>query len=120
MIMDTRLIYIDYEAFLVPMLDFANFETTLPVFKSKFEDTYSKTELKTVSSIKEEAEIFRNVGFNNENYLLYHGIALQNNQQECYSLSLSFTERKDDNLKSNRAAFFAKYFLYDKNDSDLM
>ena len=120
MILDSRLIYIDYEAFLVPMLDFANFDPTLPVFKGKFDETYSKSEIKTTSSIREDTQIFRNIGFNNENYLLYHGLALKNNQQECFSLSLTFSERKDDSLKTNRASFFAKYFLYDKNDADLM
>ncbi len=120
MILDTRVIYIDYEAFLVPMLDFENFDTQQEVFKAKFDESYQKSEIKARSSVKADEQIFRNIGFNNENYLLYHGIVLKDNPQDCYSLSLSFSERKDDNLKTNRAQFFARYFLFDKTGSDQM
>ncbi len=120
MILDTRLVYINFEAFLVPMLDFANFDTKDPVLKPKFDEAYEKSEIKASVSHRQDDEIFRNIGFNNENYLIYHGLALSDNAQDCYSLSLSFSDRKDDSLKKNRAAFFAKYFLYDKNEYDFM
>ena len=45
MILDTRLVYINFEAFLVPMLDFANFETSSPVVKLKFDEAYKNSEI---------------------------------------------------------------------------
>ena len=117
MILDTRAIYIDYEAFLVPMLDFENYDTNQAVFKAKFDEGYKVSEIRARSSVRADEQIFRNIGFNNENYLLYHGIALKDNPQDCYSLSLSFSERKDDSLKTNRAQFFARYFLFYKTGS---
>lgn len=120
MILDTRLVYINFEAFLVPMLDFANFETSSPVVKLKFDEAYKNSEILASRNYRPEEQIFRNIGFTNENYLLYHGIVFKDNPQDCYSLTLSFSERKDDNLKLNRARFFSKYFLFDKNQEDVM
>jgi hypothetical protein len=121
MILDSRIIYVNYEAFLIPMLDFANYrEVTEKALRLKFDEAYQTTQIKADSLISKDSQVFVNLGMSNENYLLYHGIALRDNSHDCYSVSLSFSERQDDELKANRKEFFAKYFLYDKNDIDQM
>jgi hypothetical protein len=56
-----------------------------------------------------------------DSLLIYYGTTLENNEEnDCYSLSLTFTERKDDNLASQRSQFFSKYFLFDRNHFDVI
>lgn len=122
LILDSRLIYVDYEAFLIPMLDFANYkeysENPSRVFRAKFNSEYTTTQIKTMQEVGANSEIFENLGYSNDNYLLYHGFVLPENSHDCYSVTLSFSERQDDNLKEQRKAFFSKYFLFDKTNSD--
>ena len=122
MILDSRLIYVDYEAFLVPMLDFANYqENTEKAFRAKFEEgNPESTLIKSDSSITKGSQVFLNLGYSNQNYLLYHGIALKDNSHDCYAITATFTERQEDELREQRKNFFAKYFLFDKNEIDQM
>lgn len=124
MILDSRIKYVDYEAFLLPMVDFANFrenpENPSRVFKANFDSAYTKTVINAPYDLKRDEQLFVNIGFNNDNYLLYHGFVLKDNSHDCYSTSLSFSERQDDPLREHRKVFFARYFLYDKNVQDQM
>jgi hypothetical protein len=124
MILDSRLMYINYEAFLIPMLDFANYqedeENPTRTFRPKFDEGYSKTDIKTQGNYAKDKQVFENIGYSGDNYLLYHGISLPNNGHDCYSTSLTFSEKQEDNLREYRKAFFARYFLFDKNDIDQM
>jgi len=124
MILDSRLIYVDYEAFLIPMLDFANYaeskENPTRVFRAKFNEEYTQTSIKSQANVEKGAELFENLGYSNENYLLYHGLAFKDNTHDCFIISLSFSGKQDDNLKEIRKTFFARYFLYDKNNDDSM
>lgn len=122
LILDSRLIYVDYEAFLIPMLDFANYKESTQnptkILRAKFDESYTTTEIKAMEDVGANSQIFENLGYSNDNYLLYHGIVLKDNSHDCYSLSLSFSERQDDSLREQRRTFFGKYFLYDKSNSD--
>jgi hypothetical protein len=124
LILDSRLIAVNFESFLIPMLDFVNYaensQSPERLFRPRFNEAYTTTEVKANSLVREGDEIFENLGYNNDNYLLYHGIVLRDNSYDCYSMSLSFTERQDDNLRETRKTFFGRYFLYDKNNLDLM
>lgn len=56
-----------------------------------------------------------------DSLLIYYGTTIENNEEnDCFSLSLTFSERKDDNLASQRSQFFSKYFLYDRNHFDVI
>jgi len=124
MILDSRLMYIDYEAFLIPMLDFANYaeneQDKNKIFRAKFNEDYTKSEVKAMKNFIRDHDVYESLGYNNDNYLIYHGIALKENFHDCYSISLTFSERQDDNLREKRITYFSKYFLYDKNDIDQM
>ena len=106
------------------MVDFANFrenpENPSKVFRANFDPSYSRTVITSPSDIKKDEQVYVNIGFNSDNYLLYHGFVLKDNSHDCYSVSLSFSEKNDDPLKDHKRAFFGRYFLYDKNTVDLM
>jgi len=123
--LDSRLIYVDYEAFLIPMLDFANFgenQKTYPtkLFRPKFNEEYITTEIKAENNFARGSQILVNPGQTGDQYLLHHGISIPNSKSNCYSLSLSFSDRQDDPLKDIRKEFFSSYFLFDQNHFDMM
>lgn len=121
--MDSRLVYINYEAFLVPMLDFHNFRqdetTSQRQLKAKFDEN-KQTEIKTNDKYAIGQQVFENLGLNSDNLLLYHGLVLQDNPNDCFSLSVSFAEKNDDQLKEERKVFFGRYFMFDRNYLDMM
>ena len=56
-----------------------------------------------------------------DNLLIHHGLSLDNNEEnDCYSLTFTFSDRKDDKLASERSKFYSKYFLFDSNHFDLI
>jgi hypothetical protein len=121
MTLDNRIIYIDYEAFLAPMLDLSNYHPgNTNILRAKFNKEYTHSSIKSTSYISAGSQILVNIGFSNINYLMYHGLSFHDNDNDCYLLTLSFSERQDDNLRVQRSQYFSKYFLYDKNDSDEM
>ena len=122
-ILDSRMVYIDYEAFLIPMLDSVNMKESAKnpsrVLKLKFEENGDSV-VRASSDFSKGQEVFENIGFNSDNYLLYKGIVLENNFHDCYSLIASFSEKAEDGLKDFRKAVFSRYFLFDSNVSDIM
>lgn len=122
-ILDSRMIYIDYEAFLVPMLDIfqpkQSHKNPYKVLKLKFEENGNSI-VKAIDNFEKGKEVFENIGFNSDNYLLYKGLVIENNFLDCYSLSASFNDKAEDGLKDIRKAVFSRYFLFDSNVSDLM
>jgi hypothetical protein len=122
LILDSRLIYIGYQAFLVPMLDFANYRENpvnpTKVLKPEFDK--DNTEIKALYDIKKSEQVYVDLGSSNNDLLLHHGITLENNYHDCYLLTLGFTSIHEDPLKNERKKFFAKFFLYDSNEVDLM
>ena len=123
-IVDSRTRYVDYEAFLIPMYDFAGFKesTRQPakLSKNKFDETTNSTNIHTIDDTKAGEEVFVNLGYNNDNYLLYQGTTLDPNSHDCFSIIASFSERQDDELRVKRKEFFSKFFLFDKNEVDEM
>lgn len=121
--LDARLIFISYEAFLVPMLDLANFKENKDhpekVLKLAFAKGDNKvTQFKSFENISHGQQIFINKGLNNDKYLISHGMVIKDNSYDCFSMSLSFSSRYDDPLSKQRKTFFAKFFLYDSNYTD--
>lgn len=103
------------------MLDFANYHPgNSNIFKAKFNQDYTHSSIKAVSYVSAGSQIVNNIGFSNANYLMYHGLSFHDNDNDCYLVTLSFSERQDDNLRFQRKQYFSRYFLYDKNDSDEM
>lgn len=76
--------------------------------------------VKTNSSFKKQSEVKVGSKSSGDSLLIYYGIAMDNNPHDCLSLSLTFSERKDDKLVSERSAYFGKYFLFDRNHFDLI
>lgn len=122
-ILDSRMIYVGYEAFLIPMMDLAqpreSAKNPARVLKLKFDEN-GNAFVKANSDFFESQEVFENIGYNSDNYLLYKGLVLKNNFYDCFSLAASFNEKAEDGLKEVRKAVFSRYFLFDSNVSDLM
>lgn len=122
-ILDTRLIYIDFEAYLIPMLDLANVRESsrnpAKVLKLKFDENGSSV-ARAASDFARGQEVFENNGYNSDNMLLYKGFVLENNFHDCYSLIGSFSEKSEDGLKDMRKSVFSRYFLFDSNVGDIM
>jgi len=122
LILDSRLIYINYEGFLVPMLDFANYrENTVnptKIFNPKFSN--DDANINSLYDLKKDDQIFIGLNISNDALLLHHGITLENNYYDCYLLNIGFTSRHEDPLKIERKNFFSKFFLYDSNHVDQM
>jgi len=112
-VIDSRVVYIDYQAYLVPMLDFANYkeEPKNPnkILKPSFNEE-GKADITAQSAVKKGSQVFVNNGMNGDNLLRFHGVSLENNSHNCYSISFTFSEREDE-LKDNRKAFFGKFFF---------
>lgn len=71
--------------------------------------------------ISKGQELKVNPKLSGDNLLIHHGLSLDNNEEnDCYSLTLTFSERKDDKLGAERSKFFSKYFLFDSNHFDLI
>lgn len=75
---------------------------------------------KAITSFYKDEEVYENIGWNNENLLTYQGKLVENNFHDCYSLTLVFSERKEDKLANKRKDFFKKYFMFDSQNIDLM
>ncbi len=123
-IVDSRTRYVGYEGFLIPMYDFAGFKESTKqsstLDKIKFEENSNSTNIHSMDDFKAGEEVFVNLGFNSDNYLLYQGTIVDPNSHDCFSIISSFSERQDDALKSKRKEFFSKFFLFDKNEVDEM
>jgi hypothetical protein len=123
-IVDSRIRYVDYEAFLIPMYDFAGFKESSrqpgKLSKFKFEENSNTTHIHALDEVKAGGLVYSDLGYNNDNYLIYQGVNLDPNSHDCFSIIASFSQRQDDELKIKRKEFFSKFFLFDKNDVDEM
>lgn len=78
-------------------------------------DIFGNSKVATGSVMK------RNPKMSGDNIMVYYGTTLDSNDaNDCLSLGLTFSERKDDKLASERISFFSKFFLYDRNHYDLI
>lgn len=118
--LDQRLTFIGYETFLIPMLDFSNLKFDLEdKFSTKFNEESKTANIIVSENVKKGGEIFFSKQMNNDNALIHHMTVPENNEHNCYSISLSFSS-KDDSLRGERSQYFGKYFLYDSNMRDVM
>ena len=121
-ILDSRLIYVDYEAFLIPMLDFANYKENSNNPDKVFQANFSgkSTQIKAGDNLNKNEQLFESFKYSNDYLLVHHGMTLENNYHDCFLLNMGFTNRQDDSLRNERKNFFAKFFLYDSNHLDTM
>jgi hypothetical protein len=119
MTIESRQIFINFESLIVPMLDFARFKEIQEKNKNKFDEN-KKADIKANENYNKGQEVYYNLGASNNDHLIYHGITLENNPNDCYNIFLSFTDNTDDDLKDKRKEFFSKFFMYDSNHQDLM
>ena len=71
-------------------------------------------------AFKKDEEVVFSGQMNGQNLLAYHGITIDNNHWDCYGIQVTFTGNKDDSMASKRKNFFAKFFLYDSSQIDVM
>lgn len=110
-----------YRSVFAPMLDSFRFEVSDFKLEKSFNSETYNVEVRVNKGISKNQEVKVNPNLSGDNLLMYHGITLENNEDnDCYSLSLTFTERKEDPLISKRSKFFGKYFLYDRNHFDVI
>lgn len=122
-IIDSRAKIINYELTLLPMIDlFAISENqSNPTKVQKLSWINSQIiEATAISDFSKGEQIYDNLGLSNDIYVVYHGIVLKNNFNDCYNLQATFSERKEDNLLNKRKDFFQKFFMFDKTHIDLM
>lgn len=56
-----------------------------------------------------------------DNLLIYYGVSIEDNEEnDCLSLGLTFSERIDDKFVQERIRFFEKFYLFDRNHFDLI
>ncbi len=120
-ILDSRLVYVDYEAYLIPMLDFAypgqSDINPSRVLKLKFEENGDST-VRSMSDFSKDQEVFENYGYTSDSNLLHKGFILENNFHDCYSMILSFNDKTQDDLKQFRISVFSRYFLFDSSTNN--
>ena len=118
-LIDSRIQNIGHRSIFAPLLDFFRFSASNNELIKQTEN--QNVSIKVNFDIKKGEEIMYNPKLSSDHLLMYYGIVLENNEDnDCYSISLTFSERKDDSLASKRSAFFSKYFLYDSNHFDLI
>ncbi len=76
--------------------------------------------VKSHKDFKKGEEVTVSGRINGMNLLTYQGVVIENNYFDCYGLVLSFSQNKDDALSQKRKEFFAKFFLYDTQELDIM
>ena len=127
---DASIHYVESKSLLIPFIDFMSFSAENEIGSFEKEVIVNKEEpLKYTLKVKlsgykrilNGSEVKRNPKLNGDVLMTYYGLALDNNEDnDCLSLGLSFSERKDDKLISERIKFFGKFFLYDRNHYDLI
>ncbi len=127
-IYDSMIQYAGYRSMIIPYLDFMEItsEETGEIIKTSSSLAENNLEYSINLQFKnykisKNQEIKRNIKMNGDFLLTYHGIVLDNNEEyDCLSLGLSFSERTDDKYSNERIKFFGKFFLFDRNHYDLI
>jgi hypothetical protein len=88
---------------------------------TKFALRNSTIEISAFKDFKKGEEVLFSSPMNGQNLFVHHGVVLDNNDAyDCYGIQLTFKGNKDDPLAQKRKDFFAKFFLYDSPQIDVM
>ncbi len=120
---ESRILFINYQAFLLPMLDCVTFEESKVDKKRSFTPevlTDGTINFFSMDKVAKDDLITENVKFPNDKLLMSYGQVVRNYSQDCYSITVAFSSNADDKLHETRRDFFGKYFLYDQNHHDLV
>lgn len=77
-------------------------------------------DFKALVSYKAGDPIIENPKLPNSRLLLSYGQVIKNSSNDCFSLTLSFSNRSEDSISKKRIDFFSKYFLFDQSHYDVM
>ncbi len=120
---ESRLIFLNYEGFLFPMLDLMSFGAN-KINPSKVisfdKDENLNFTFKAITSFGAKTTIYDNPGFSNERLLVSTGKVSVGSNTDCYNIVLSFSGKKEDSLSKKRSEFFSKYFMFDQGHFDVM
>lgn len=137
---DSRMVFVGYEAFIVPMLEYFKMSiskvngqekrtSTTEVKRRHYDhDTGYSDESQPLIQVKFFAQdnfsansvITENPKFSNDKLLISYGKFVLDKPDDCFNISLSFSAKKEDSLAKERERFFQKYFLFDMNNHDIV
>lgn len=103
------------------LIDFGiNKSDNSKTFKSIKDDDKMTVTIYSADSFK-SGDILYNIPIkSNDNLLISNGIIVEDLPNDCFSLLLSFSQRKEDSLHKKRAEVFSKYFMFDESHIDMM
>lgn len=119
---ESRIQFTNYEGVLFPMYDLISFAVN-PNDKAKHSTQITegdKLTIKAISNFQKGQEIYDHPNLQNERLLISYARITKDSNDDCFSLTLSYTTKKEDQLAKKRVEFFSKYFLYDQGHIDMM
>ena len=119
-IVESRVLYANFQSFLLPMLDSVSFESQDEFFNPEINNETRVVKVLSDKAFKKNDKISLLMNLRNERYLLYYGRIVENYKYDCFTFSLSFSSKKEDSLAQRRVSFYQKYFLFDSNEVDLI
>ena len=120
---ESRLIFVNYEGFLMPMLDLISYSPNKQnpsKFMTPVVDKDLTIKFKSINSFNQGDLLYDNPNLPNEKLLVSFGKVSPGSTADCLNLVLSFTQRKEDEMSKKRVDFFAKYFMFDQGHYDVM
>lgn len=137
---DSKMVFVGYEAFIIPMLEYFKMgiskvngqekRTSTNELKRRHydHDTGYSDESQPLIQVKFYAQdnftansvITENPKFANDRLLISYGRFVLDKPDDCFNISLSFSAKKEDSLAKERERFFQKYFLFDMNNHDIV
>lgn len=105
----------------MPLVDSFRIASNKNYLTRKLNEDNKNIEIRVTQPADANEEIKIDLKLNGDTLLVYYGEVLENNEEnDCLSLTLTFSERKDDKLTQARIKFFSRYFLFDRNHSDII
>lgn len=121
---ESRLLYVQWEAFLIPMYDFAEYGVNNSQnFKgnnSKKDDNKLTVSFFSPDNFDAGNSLYNIPTQDSTDLLVSNGKYIDNHYNNCFSLILTFSQRKEDELSKKRAKVFSKYFMFDEEHIDMM
>ena len=121
---ESRLSYINWEALLIPMYDLISYgvnkNNRLRTFNAEKDDDKMTINIKAIDNFNKGSELYDTPIFSNEQLLISNGRIALDSSKDCLSISLSFSQRKEDSLCKKREEIFSNYFMFDETHIDLM
>lgn len=120
---ESRILFINYQAFILPMIESVTFEESKVDKKRNFTPevlTDGSINFFSMDKVAPQEVVVENINFPNDKLLMSYGQVVRNHSNDCFTVSVAFSMNTDDALHEVRRDFFSKYFLYDQNHHDIV